>query len=63
MIFRRVIGPEGLHSLDDLARLGPAVRKIAAHDLGLFLVPTGANAKEKAALGKIVERGNLFGQE
>ena len=39
------------------------MRKIAAHDLGLFVVPTGANAKEKAAFGKIVERGNLFGQE
>jgi hypothetical protein len=39
------------------------VREIAAHNLSLFFVPAGANAKDKSAPGKVIEGRNLFGQQ
>jgi hypothetical protein len=38
------------------------VLEVAAHDLSLFFEPAGANAKNKAAVGKAIQGGNHFGQ-
>jgi hypothetical protein len=53
--------PQGLHRLDRLSSLAPAMCKIAPHDLGLFVEPSCANAEEKPPTRKIVEGCHLFG--
>jgi hypothetical protein len=63
VILRCFMGPECLHGFNGFPRLGLAVRKIAAHNLGLFFVPAGANTKEKPAPGHVVECRNLLGEE
>jgi hypothetical protein len=41
--------PQLLHGRDRLARLRPAVVEVAAHDLGLFAEPAGADAEQGIA--------------
>src|SRR5215510_6879908 len=63
VIFRFFFGPELLHHQDSFPGLAPPVREVAAHDLRLLLQPTGANAKEKPAVGKMVQASDLFGEQ
>src|SRR5262249_61199268 len=59
----RLIGPERLHGLNGLPRLRPAVGKIASHNLRLFFVPASTDAKEKPALGEVVQRRDFLRQQ
>src|SRR6266853_6769000 len=63
VIFSRLIDPEGLHGLNGLPRLRPAVGEIASHNLRLFFVPAGADAKEKPALGEVIQCGDFVRQQ
>ena len=58
-----VLGPKLLHHLDGFSGLGPAMLKVAAHDLGLFPEPAGADAEHEAAPAEQVEAGNLLRQQ
>ena len=58
-----LFGPEFLHDLDSFTGLGPAVVEVAAHQLGFFPKPTGADAEDEPAAANPVQNGNLFGQE
>ena len=58
-----IFGPEFLHDLDSFTGLGPAVVEVAAHQLGFFSEPTGADSEDEPAAANPVQDGNLFGQE
>ena len=61
VVFGLILGPQLFHNLDGLFGLSPAVVKVAAHDLGLFTQPAGADAKYEPASRVEVQRGDLFG--
>ena len=63
VIFRFFFGPKLFHRQVRFSGLAPPVRKVPAHDLRLLLQPAGANAEENPAVGKIVQGGNLFGEQ
>src|SRR5437870_2621318 len=58
VIFRLGLGPDLLHRLDLLAHLLETRRKDGAVALDLVLVPTAANAEQKAAARDVVDRGD-----
>ena len=56
-------GPEGLHGQNRLTGLSPTMREVPAHDFGLFLQPTGADAEQESTAGVHVQGGDLLGEQ
>ena len=63
VIFGLVRSPQLFHGQDRIPGLGPAVRKVSAHDLTLFFLPAGANAKQETSARIVIQRGDLLGQQ
>ncbi len=50
-----LLRPTRLHDLDALFRVGPAVGKVAAQDLRLFLVPARSDSEQETTVGEVIE--------
>src|SRR5580704_9114613 len=56
-------GPELFHRSDVLPRHGPSPGEVPTHDLGLIGQPSGPDSEHQPAIGKMIERSDLLGEQ